>query len=142
MTASEKFFRYTTGEAMRDVIVTCEPDTPLVEVAALMADHRIHCVVVTEADSQTHAPWALVSDLDLAAAAIEGIEGRVARQVSATPVVTVTSGEPLWRAAQLMTEHANPHLVVVDEATNRPVGILSTLDVAAVAAQTVTATVS
>jgi CBS domain-containing protein len=124
---------------MRDVIVTCKPDTPLTEIAALMTKHRIHCVVVIEADpDHPEAPWALVSDLDLAAAAIEGIEDRVARQISATPVVTVTPDEPLWRAAQLMTEYSNPHLVVVDRATNRPAGIISTLDVAGVAASAAT----
>lgn len=135
MPSSERFFRCTVGAAMRSVIVTCEPDTPLVEIAAQMTKHRIHCVVVMEAGAdRPGAPWALVSDLDLVAAAIEGIDDRVAGQISATPVVTVTEDEPVWRAAQLMTEYSNPHLVVVDRMTDRPVGILSTLDIARVAA--------
>jgi CBS domain-containing protein len=36
--------------------------------------------------------------------------------------------EPLVRAAQLMVEHQLTHLIVVSEA--RPVGVVSTLDVA------------
>ena len=137
MTSSERFFRGTVGETMRDLIVTCEPETPLTDVATQMARHRIHCVVVMEADSDhPRTPWALVSDLDLAAAAVEGLDGRLARHVAATPVVTVAPEEPLWRAAQLMTEYSNSHLVVVDRHTNEPVGIISTLDVAAAAAST------
>lgn len=130
MRTSERFVRRTVGDAMHELLVTCEPDTPLDEVAARLARHRIHCVIVVDPDADSRAPWALVSDLDLAAAAIDGIEGRVAREISATPVLTVTPDEPLWRAAQLMTENQNPHLVVTDPATSRPVGIVSTLDVA------------
>jgi CBS domain-containing protein len=42
----------------------------------------------------------------------------------------VSPRESLLRAAQLMTEHATAHLIVVDPESGRPVGVLSTLDVA------------
>jgi CBS domain-containing protein len=42
----------------------------------------------------------------------------------------VTPEEPLRRAAQVMAEHDVAHLVVVDSETSRPVGVISTLDVA------------
>jgi CBS domain-containing protein len=45
----------------------------------------------------------------------------------------VSPRESLRRAAQLITEHATAHLVVVDPATGRPVGVISTLDVRALA---------
>jgi CBS domain-containing protein len=45
--------------------------------------------------------------------------------------VLVHRGETLERAAQLMTEHGSAHLVVDDPETGRPVGVLSTLDIAA-----------
>jgi CBS domain-containing protein len=44
-------------------------------------------------------------------------------------VLSISSAESLQRAAQLMTEHATTHLVVVDR-EGRPQGILSTLDIA------------
>jgi CBS domain-containing protein len=47
-------------------------------------------------------------------------------------VVTVSPQETLDRAAQLMLEHSTDHLVVVDPLELRPVGVLSTLDIAAV----------
>jgi CBS domain-containing protein len=42
----------------------------------------------------------------------------------------VRPDDTLMRAAQLMTEHAVTHLLVVDPAGGLPVGVLSTLDVA------------
>jgi CBS domain-containing protein len=44
----------------------------------------------------------------------------------------VAAGDSLAHAAQLMSEHEIAHLVVVDQGTERPIGILSTLDVARV----------
>jgi CBS domain-containing protein len=43
----------------------------------------------------------------------------------------VAPADPLDRAAQLMLEHGTDHLVVADPIDLRPVGVLSTLDVAA-----------
>jgi CBS domain-containing protein len=42
--------------------------------------------------------------------------------------------EPLGRAVQLMTEHGVSHLVVIDRGSSRPLGVLSTLDIARVVA--------
>lgn len=36
------------------------------------------------------------------------------------------------RAAQLMVEHGVAHLIVLDAASGHPIGVISTLDVAAV----------
>jgi CBS domain-containing protein len=46
-----------------------------------------------------------------------------------------SSDEPLLGAAQLMSEHGVSHLVVVDPASGYPLGVLSTLDVAAMYAE-------
>jgi CBS domain-containing protein len=128
------FFRTTAGEVMHTLLLTCEPETPLVDVAQRMATHGVHCVLVMgDADDASRSPWAIVSDLDLMAAAAIGLYGRVARDIAATPVVTLAPGEPLWRAAQVMSEHSNPHLIVADPTSHRPLGIISTLDIARVA---------
>lgn len=130
----QAFAQTSTGEVMHTLLVTCESDTPLAEIAHRMAQYRVHCVLVMDADDDhPRAPWAIVSDLDLAAAAANGLNGKVARDIAATPIVTLDPSEPLWRAAQLMAEHANAHLVVIEAAGHRPVGIVSTLDVARVA---------
>jgi len=46
------------------------------------------------------------------------------------PAVTAVPHEPLEKAARRMTEHGVSHLVVIDVVGQRPLGVLSTLDVA------------
>jgi len=48
-------------DAMHDQVVTCRPDTPVVEVAADMVRHHIHRVIVVEGDH----PVGIVSSLDI-----------------------------------------------------------------------------
>lgn len=119
------------ADAMHDGVLTCARDEPLSTVAELMVRHRVHCVVVTDHPDQAGALWGVVSDLDLvAAASVRGFDDQLAGATAATAVLTISPRETLQRAAQLMTEHGTAHLVVVDTATLKPVGVLSTLDVA------------
>jgi CBS domain-containing protein len=97
-----------------------------------MARELVHCVVVESGSGEAGPPWGIVSDLDLVAAAIvRDLDNQSAGGSAGTPVVTVSPSETLERAAQLMTEHNTAHLVVVDPARQRPLGVLSTLDIAA-----------
>jgi CBS domain-containing protein len=124
------------GEVMSRGFLGCPFETPLVAVAEMMAKHRVHCVVgfgdVTEDDTRL---WGLISDLDLVAvAAAHGLEGRTAGGCAATEVVTIRPQESLRRAAQLMSEHGISHVLVTDPESDRPLGVVSTLDVARVLA--------
>ena len=107
-------------------VVACEPETPLREVAQLLASRRIHAVYVFDAAGR----WGLVSDLDLVAAARADLATMTARDVAVTPFVTVCDDDTLDRAAQLLAENGVSHLAVVAAHPARPVGVLSTLDVA------------
>jgi len=117
----------TVAEVMTPGILTCLPVTPLRVVAQMMATHRVHAIVVF-GHEDTLLPWGVLSDLDLAGA----IESRAtAGAVAASPIVTVTPGDSLLYAAQLMREHSTTHVIVVaDESSPLPIGVLSTLDVA------------
>ncbi len=117
------------GDAMHHGILTCSPDAPLGEVAGIMARHRVHAVAVTDGDG--NRPTGVVSDLDVVAA-IAGGEELLAGQAAATEPLSVSANERLDRAAQLMTEHAVAHLVVLDPADGHPVGVLATSDVASI----------
>ena len=120
------------ADVMHAGVITCGRDLPLTAVAELMTKHRVHCVVVSDEGAPGEAPplWGVVSDLDLVAAALVRELGvQTAGGSAASPLLTITPDETLDRAAQLMTEHAAAHLVVVERA--QPVGVLSTLDVAA-----------
>ena len=138
--------RMTVADAMRRGIVTCDVHAPLGAVVRMMAVHRIHCVVVrNEAASWTETPgaglWGVVSDLDLVRILVtDGGLRRTAGESAATPAVVVGADDPLRRAAELMAARAITHLVVVDHDA-RPVGVVSTLDVARAVAGAVPAPV-
>lgn len=120
------------SQAMTDGVLTCRRDESLAEVAGLMARRRVHRVVVTADLDEAEPLWGIVSDLDLAAAAsVRDLAEQTAGGTAATSVVTVGPDETLQRVAQLMTEHGTAHLVVVD-GTRQPIGVVSTLDVAAI----------
>jgi predicted transcriptional regulator len=115
------------SDAMTLGIIACSPDTPLREVAALMAKHNVHAVYVNDDDAG--ADWALVSDLDLVSA-WPVLDDRTAGNSAVTPLVSIGAEDSLERAAQLMMETGSTHLAVVARSTGRPVGVLSTLDIA------------
>jgi CBS domain-containing protein len=122
----------SVAEVMHRGVLGCTPDTPLSDVARLMALNRMHCVIVRdEVEPANTALWGVVSDVDLvAAASVRRLDEQLAGATAATPLVTVRPEDTLRRAAQLMTEHANAHLVVVDAQTGGPLGVISTLDIA------------
>lgn len=130
----DRFERLAVADAMHRGVVTCPTGTPLHCVARMMAEHRIHAVVVFDEESDDGgdaALWGVVSDLDLVKAAnAADIEDRTAGGTAVTPIVLVEPRDTLTRAVQLMAEHEINHLVVVGSTTKRPIGILSTLDVA------------
>ena len=44
--------------------------------------------------------------------------------------LTVETAEPLGRALQLMVEHEVSHVIAIERHSERPIGVVSTLDVA------------
>ena len=118
---------HKVGEHASAGIVSCSPDAPLDEIAALMAENRVHAIVVVD-DRAAEPP--VVSDLDLVAALASGHYDELrASDIAGTEGVSVFVDEGLGRAAQLLSEHRVSHLVVRNE-RREPVGVVSTLDVA------------
>jgi CBS domain-containing protein len=118
----------TVGDSMRQEVIYCLPEVPLRTVAQIMTRDRIHCVVVG-----TEQGWGVVTDHDLLQAAGHGIDGVNAGDVlGELPIVSVD--QPLDEARRLLVEHEVSHALVVDARSGRPVGVLSTLDVASVLA--------
>jgi CBS domain-containing protein len=130
--AAPAFEEASVVDAMRIGIISCPPDTPLRDVARIMATYRIHCVVVSEMEGAT--PIGVISDSDLAVAAASGAREGTAGKLAATESVTVAADASLERAAQLMAEHQVSHLVVIQAHSGHPVGVLSALDLAGVLA--------
>lgn len=130
MTTDTVFDSAPVGELMHTPIITCAPDTPLDEVARLLATHRIHAVVVAEDADAEGADWGIVSDIDLVSGAASGSVRLCASDMQATPVVMIAPDDSLRHAAQLMGEYQVSRLLVVDSDRGYPVGIISTLDLA------------
>jgi len=122
----------TVSDAMSTGVINCPPDTPLHGVARLMVDHHIHAVYVFDyglEDDENVTPWGLVSDLDLIAAARGRFETRCAGDAAVTPLLTIQATESLDTAAEVMSLQGVAHLAVIDSTTERPIGVLSTIDI-------------
>jgi len=122
--------KVTVAEVMHAGLIEVGPEASLTEIAACMADGRIHCVVVNQLarGAERGATWGVVSDLDLMRAISSGPPDALANSIAATDAPVVAPGEDVIRAAQLMAEHEVAHLLVaLDE---QPLGVISSLDVA------------
>jgi CBS domain-containing protein len=128
----EALERTTVAEAMHPGVIVCPPRASLRDVARIMASARIHAVVVLgDEEDDSEGVWGIVSDLDLVAAAARGdLLARTAVGAAGTRAVSVRDDETLEAASRLMERHGVGHLVVTSDGLERPVGILSTLDIA------------
>jgi CBS domain-containing protein len=127
------FSQAEVADVMTEGLISCAPSTPLRSVARLMANHRVHSVFVFDygnEDDENTELWGIVSDLDLVAAAWADVDLHTAGESAVTPLVYVSKHDDLRRAAQLMAESGVSHLAVVDSKTDRPVGVISTIDIA------------
>ena len=126
----------TVADAMHPGIMTCEPDAPASEIARMMASQHVHCVAVMGIahDHGEKLIWGIISDLDLLRAGTAKGAELTASEMAIEPIFTVEPTTPLREAAELMLTHAITHVLVVDPAKQRPIGMLSTLDVAGILA--------
>lgn len=127
------FHAATVADGMNAGMIRCAPETPLRKVARLMAVHRVHAIFVFDygrEDDESAELWGIVSDLDVLAAGCADIDRKTAGDSAVRPLAMVMSDERLDWAAQLLAETGASHLAVLDPATHRPVGVLSTLDIA------------
>ena len=98
----------------------------------MMATYRVHAIFVFEYAAEDSVPhlWAVVSDLDLVAAARLDLDALTAGATAVTPLVTVAADSSIGEAGSLMAQYGIAHLAVTDPASGRPVGVISTHDIA------------
>jgi CBS domain-containing protein len=129
----------TVGDAMSRGVISCPPEAPLRTVARMMATFGVHAIFVfehQEEDDEAAQLWAVVSDLDLVAATQLDVDTVTAGATAVTPLVTIRADRPIGEAAILMAQHGIAHLAVTDPLSLRPIGVVSTLDLArAIAAE-------
>jgi CBS domain-containing protein len=122
----------TVADVMHPGIHTAGPDTTITELAAMMAERGIHCVVIEGVRpdrSGERLVWGVVSDRDLLSALHAGGDA-TAGQIALTEAAVVARQAGLDEAVTLRVEHDLSHVIVVDETDGRPAGVLSSLDVA------------
>jgi CBS domain-containing protein len=124
------------ADAMHPRVLTCEPDTMLVTVAQRMASEHVHAIVVMRETIGTEGeiaslPWAVVTDHDILRSA-PLIAELTAGDVATGEVLLAQPDARLTDVADRMLEHGTSHVVVVEPRTGRPVGVLSTLDIAGI----------
>lgn len=123
----------TVGDAMSHGVLSCPPETPLRAVARMMATHGVHAIFVFDyADGADQEPrlWAVVSDLDLVAATRLDLDTVTAGATAVTPLVTVEADRSIGEAGSLMAQYGIAHLAVTEPGSRRPIGVISTLDIA------------
>jgi CBS domain-containing protein len=133
MNAFPNLGRLRVADAMHPGLISCAPDTPLRTVARMMATYRVHAVLVTAHGEETlrdGRSWGVVIDAGLLDAAKgASVDDQPARTVAATPALTVSADDDLSHAAAILVEREVAHLIVVEPTSDRPIGVLSTLDV-------------
>jgi CBS domain-containing protein len=117
------------ADVMRTGLITCQPETRLRGVAQAMAANHIHALVVLDpSGGEPHGGWRVIYDVDVLKLAASGEEARAID--AALAPITVSMDASAKEAAELMHEQSTRHLIVLDEA-RRPVGMVSSLDLAA-----------
>jgi CBS domain-containing protein len=119
---------------MRTDLISCSTYVTVAEALAMLVRHRIHCVAVQPPDVDSGTVWPVLSDLDLIRAALAGDDEEPVGRFCGRPVVYVRPDDTMAKAGRLMVESGARHLVVREPLGARPLGILSTMDVAALAA--------
>ena len=130
-----QFEHATVADAMHPGILSCDAEATVTEVARMMSTHHVHCIVVTgtrEGDENDLRIWGVISDFDLLTAAMRPDTPDTASGIAQQSVITVETTAALRDAAELMLAKGSGHVVAVNPETRRPVGILSTLDIAGV----------
>jgi CBS domain-containing protein len=117
----------TVGDAMSRGVISCPAETPLRVVARMMATFGVHAIFVFDHAEEL---WAVVSDLDLVAATPLDLDAVTAGASAVTPLVSVAADSPIAEAGGLMAAYGVAHLAVTDGVSRRPIGVISTLDIA------------
>jgi CBS domain-containing protein len=125
-------------QAMSHRVVSCRPEAPLGAVAQMLADQRVHCVVVAgivDTPAGEELSWGVLTDRDVMEAAMSGGAGLTAGELARPHVGIVDRTDSVRQAAEQMHRLGISHLVVADRGTGNAVGVISSFDVAGLIAR-------
>lgn len=127
------FQHATAGDAMRPWVLSCTPETPLITAAQRMSGEHVHALVVLapSAHRESRVPWAVLTDRDLLRNA-DRAEELTAGEIASPQLLEVVPDDPLAEVAERMVAAGVTHALVADPRTGRPIGVVSTLDIAGI----------
>jgi CBS domain-containing protein len=121
----------SVADLMSAPVASCSGDTTLGELATLLAERRIHGVVVLD---ESGAAAGVVADTDVLAGewlatdadSLAAMRSMTAAELMTSPPVTIDADAPIGDAAARLHDARLSRLVVVRE--GKPVGVLGTSD--------------
>ena len=121
----------SVADLMSAPVVSCSGDTTLGELATLLAERRIHGVVVLD---ESGAAAGVVADTDVLAGewlatdadSLAAMRSMTATELMTSPPVTIDADAPIGDAAARLHDARLSRLVVVRD--GKPVGVLGTSD--------------
>jgi PAS domain S-box-containing protein len=108
----------STAEVMTTQVLTAAPGCSMLEIARLMADHRVSSVVIAETGGTAEAPLrravGLLTERDLVQFQALGLSltATTAQAVMSSPVLTVSPEESLWTVQQIMEQQQIRRVIV------------------------------
>jgi len=118
----------TVKDLMHKGLITCPPDASLGQVAVLLAQHRVHALIVAEKEDQ---PLGIISDFDLLAGewlsvdekSLDAMRAMTARELMTSPIAMIEANTGIEAAANTMVEKGVHRMLVME--AGKPVGIIS-----------------
>ncbi|OAB56659.1 histidine kinase [Phormidium willei BDU 130791] len=109
------------GEVMTRHVITAPADRPLLEIAQLLAQNRISCVVLSQPhhppDTARERPVGILTERDIVQ--FQAVGGSLtetrAQAVMSSPLFTVDADDTLWAAQQQMEERRIRRVVVTTD---------------------------
>lgn len=108
-------------------VLTCRVDMPLCEVARIMVDNKVHCVVVVDEAGEA---CGIISDLGILRTYGKELLEKTAEDIMGDRLISISPKAPLSHAVSKMLEKHVHHLVILSEPPfHRPVGVLAASDI-------------
>jgi CBS domain-containing protein len=125
------FMQDAVKEIMSRHLETIDVAENAQEAAKRMNGKKISSVLVVDSHKKSEEPIGIVTERDLVkrvcAAGINSKEIGV-REIMSSPIATIEPEATVETAADLMLSNRVRHLIVVDEQTRKPVGIIAPSD--------------
>ena len=128
---SSMFMQNAIKEIMSTKLETIDVTKNAQDAAKKMNDKRISSLLVVDGDSKRDEPMGILTERDLVirvCAAGTSSKDVGVLEIMSSPIVTVEPDATVETAAELMLSNKVRHLLVIDEQTRKPMGIIAPTD--------------